>query len=164
MKSYYFFLDQNECTNGVASCNHHCQNTPGDYYCYCKTGYKLDIDNETCIGKVGFSKKKHIYKVLISKKHHGFFFLDTIECNNNNGGCAQHCTNTNGSYYCTCDSGYDLGSDGHACIDSDECALDTHLCDHHCYNNIGSYTCGCKIGYVLESDGLNCSGMKKEKV
>ena len=43
-------IDHNECTNGVAKCNHNCQNTAGGYYCWCNTGYELDIDDETCVG------------------------------------------------------------------------------------------------------------------
>ena len=43
------------------------------------------------------------------------FSIDTDECSNNNGGCAQNCTNTVGSYVCSCSSGYNLNSDQHAC-------------------------------------------------
>ena len=43
-------------------------------------------------------------------------FIDTQECNNNNGGCDQNCYNTFGSYYCTCNNGYNLTSNGHSCI------------------------------------------------
>ena len=32
--------------------------------------------------------------------------LDTNECLNTNGGCEQLCINTDGSFYCTCNSGY----------------------------------------------------------
>ena len=40
---------------------------------------------------------------------------DINECGTNNGGCAQNCTNTDGSYYCSCVPGYVLDGDGHAC-------------------------------------------------
>ena len=43
------------------------------------------------------------------------FSTDTDECSNSNGGCAQNCTNTVGSYICSCNSGYNLNSDQHAC-------------------------------------------------
>ena len=42
-------------------------------------------------------------------------FLDVNECINNNGGCSQNCTNTNGSFFCSCDKGYQLKSDGSTC-------------------------------------------------
>ena len=40
---------------------------------------------------------------------------DIDECSSNNGGCAQVCTNTPGSYTCGCDSGYELDGDGFSC-------------------------------------------------
>ena len=43
------------------------------------------------------------------------FPVDINECLTNNGGCAQNCTNTVGSYFCSCSTGYVLGSDGHMC-------------------------------------------------
>ena len=40
---------------------------------------------------------------------------DIQECNNNNGNCDHNCTNTEGSYYCTCEDGYEQQDDGHTC-------------------------------------------------
>ena len=40
---------------------------------------------------------------------------DINECSTSNGGCADTCTNTAGSYYCTCDTGYSLASNNHGC-------------------------------------------------
>ena len=40
---------------------------------------------------------------------------DIVECDTNNGGCEQNCNNTVGSYYCTCDIGFQLGDDYHEC-------------------------------------------------
>ena len=42
-------------------------------------------------------------------------FADINECATNNGGCAQICNNTAGSYQCSCRMGYTLNSDGHSC-------------------------------------------------
>ena len=41
--------------------------------------------------------------------------LDNNECSSNKGGCAHTCTNTAGSYYCTCNTGYSLNNDKHGC-------------------------------------------------
>lgn len=41
--------------------------------------------------------------------------LDINECDTYNGGCDQTCTNTEGSYHCTCDSGYVLNSNNFDC-------------------------------------------------
>lgn len=42
-------------------------------------------------------------------------FSDINECDNVNVGCMHSCNNTNGSYHCTCNSGYVLAADGHMC-------------------------------------------------
>ena len=42
-------------------------------------------------------------------------YIDVNECLDNNGGCSDNCTNTNGSYYCSCFSGFELLSDNHTC-------------------------------------------------
>ena len=40
---------------------------------------------------------------------------DINECSIHNGGCEDTCTNTNGSYYCECESGYSLDKDKKGC-------------------------------------------------
>ncbi len=40
---------------------------------------------------------------------------DLNECSVNNGGCDGQCTNTQGSYTCSCGSGYELGANGQSC-------------------------------------------------
>ena len=44
-----------------------------------------------------------------------FCYLDVNECLINNAGCKHNCKNTDGSYYCTCNSGFELSSDNHKC-------------------------------------------------
>ena len=45
------------------------------------------------------------------------YLKDVDECDESpNGGCDHNCTNTNGSYYCSCHDGYDLDSDAANCI------------------------------------------------
>jgi hypothetical protein len=47
----------------------------------------------------------------------GIMFADTsdvVEGDVENGGCKQNCTNTRGSYICSCDTGYILNADQHA--------------------------------------------------
>ena len=41
--------------------------------------------------------------------------LDINECTTNNGGCLQTCTNTSGSFVCSCMAGYTLDSDSRSC-------------------------------------------------
>ena len=51
---------------------------------------------------------------------------DTNECSTNNGGCAQTCTNTEGSFMCSCGSGFQLESNG---LDCDGMALLLGVCE-----------------------------------
>ena len=41
---------------------------------------------------------------------------DNNECSTNHGGCSQICTNTQGSFKCSCLSGYKLAVDGLTCV------------------------------------------------
>ena len=47
---------------------------------------------------------------------HGCSASDVNECLTNNGGCAQICNNTVGSFMCSCNPGYSLGADGISCV------------------------------------------------
>ena len=42
--------------------------------------------------------------------------LDIDECALNISGCNQNCTNTNGSYFCSCYPGYEIENDNTTCI------------------------------------------------
>ena len=53
------FPDEDECATGADLCNcggligcaPSCSNTPGSYDCGCSSGFGLDLDDITCIGK-----------------------------------------------------------------------------------------------------------------
>ncbi|EYF00643.1 EGF domain-containing protein [Chondromyces apiculatus] len=65
------------------------------------------------------------------------------------------CTNTPGSYTCTCNAGYT--GNGLTCVDVDECASPaTNTCSPQatCTNTPGSYTCTCNAGYT--GNGFTC--------
>ena len=51
----------------------------------------------------------HPYKLC------GSNYVDIDECFDDIDGCAQQCTDTDGSYNCSCGSGYTLASDDHGC-------------------------------------------------
>ena len=42
------------------------------------------------------------------------FIADINECSSNTA-CQHHCTNTLGSYHCSCNEGHALSEDGHSC-------------------------------------------------
>ena len=46
----------------------------------------------------------------------GVVVLDVDECDAGISGCNHNCTNTMGSYMCSCDEGYDLDSNGLTCV------------------------------------------------
>lgn len=75
--------------------------------------------------------------------------------------CAQHpalcahgtCTNTFGSYVCTCAAGWRLSADERACEDVDECAAPGRCGPGVCRNLPGSYVCLCPEGYAQMPSG-----------
>ena len=52
---------------------------------------------------------KHYYDGFV------YLLLDLNECSNNNGGCDHNCTDTEGSYECSCEMGHILREDQHSC-------------------------------------------------
>ncbi len=51
-----------------------------------------------------------------SLKLHYFFIQDINECELGLSGCSNECTNTIGSFYCSCPSGSQLDKNAKACI------------------------------------------------
>ena len=84
---------------------------------------------------------------------------DIDECQaSNNGGCAQRCINTPGSYYCQCFSGYAAtNADAASCVDINECAVANGGCEQTCFNSPGSYFCRCEGWKQLSADGHSCA-------
>ena len=94
----------------------------------------------------------------------------------NNANCSQTCTNTNGSYLCSCNSGYTLNADNRTChgwsdstlaslrlihvpiTDNDECLNSKGGCTQNCTNTDGGYFCSCIPGYQLGFDNMTCNG------
>ena len=83
---------------------------------------------------------------------------DINECAEDMDGCAQICVNEVGSYFCSCNPGYQLSNDGWRCTDIDECGENMGNCSHNCTNTIGSYNCSCNSGYRIASDNHDCDG------
>ena len=86
------------------------------------------------------------------------FAVTVNECNVNNGGCDQICTDTTSSFTCDCRTGYILASDGRTCQDINECTANTDNCQQLCVNTPGGFRCDCNSGFQLNSDQRTCSG------
>ena len=54
---------------------------------------------------------------------HYHCFADVDECATANGGCEHNCHNTEGSFYCSCNDGYELLADNMSCIGIDTILL-----------------------------------------
>eukprot|EP00058_Branchiostoma_floridae_P024469 XP_002609959.1 hypothetical protein BRAFLDRAFT_85915 [Branchiostoma floridae] len=66
-------------------------------------------------------------------------------CDLDNGGS---CVNTQGSFHCACDDGYNLQADRRTCQDIDECVDNSTCVNGVCTNSVGSYNCTCNTGYM----------------
>ena len=94
----YMLTDINECRIGNHTCEQKCVNTNGSYYCDCLNGYKVRRDKRTCKGN---NNDHLLWELLLTH-------IDINECSSDTHGCEQNCVNTDGSYHCECQSGYEL--------------------------------------------------------
>ena len=65
--------------------------------------------------------------------------------------CQHSCVNTEGSFHCECNEGYQLADDGYSCNDINECHKLNGGCEYGCRNSIGSYQCYCYYGLELKN-------------
>lgn len=70
--------------------------------------------------------------------------------------CQQICTNTDGSFLCSCDLGF--VSNAALCDDVNECDVNNGGCSQICINTVGSFQCLCEEGFQTGSDGRTCFG------
>ena len=95
------YTDTNECLYANGGCQQICNNTIGSFNCSCDIGYSLMPDGFNCSGKdivFGFN----IGSILHIQPP------DINECNGNNS-CSlnANCSNTYGSYTCSCHVGFE---------------------------------------------------------
>ena len=62
----------------------------------------------------------YVYVCILCVYVHFIIYVDIDECIQGLDGCDHNCTNTVGSYNCTCMDGYVLEADNHTCIGKDQ--------------------------------------------
>ena len=153
------------------NCSQNCSDTLGGYNCVCYDGYTLESDQHTCNG--GPIKVDRYYRPSI------FLKTDINECEEGTNLCHNNasCSNTEGSYNCTCIYSY-IG-DGINCtskrtvlaptFDStnfftsqgiDLCEVGPTDCHTNatCLDRDGGYDCECDDGYT--GNGTYCEGKR----
>uniref|UniRef100_A0AAY4DY98 ZP domain-containing protein n=1 Tax=Denticeps clupeoides TaxID=299321 RepID=A0AAY4DY98_9TELE len=86
----------------------------------------------------------------------GQMCMDINECEVGNGGCAEVCINTKGSWRCECGPGRVLDEDGRGCREISGCHNINGGCSHACSGPQDSYYCHCPRGLVLGQDKRTC--------
>eukprot|EP00961_Rhodomonas_salina_P298331 3937985-Rhodomonas_salina.1 len=80
---------------------------------------------------------------------------DRDECAESQADCGANaqCSNTDGSFSCSCHEGF--AGDGLRCENVDECASAAHECDEHavCTDSVGGYACACNVGFAGSGRG-----------
>uniref|UniRef100_A0A2C9JEB6 Uncharacterized protein n=1 Tax=Biomphalaria glabrata TaxID=6526 RepID=A0A2C9JEB6_BIOGL len=158
--------DIDECKENL--CSQECTNTVGSYTCSCYVGYQLSSRDKrvceacsnnlygvdcksTCNCRGRASACDNVKGCLCNSGWTGVSCdTDVNECVVTPDICPrdQICTNTNGSYTCTCPAGFQLVNG--ICTNIDECAsVITNNCSQLCTDNPGSYSCSCQNGYTL---------------
>ncbi|CAH1374115.1 unnamed protein product [Tenebrio molitor] len=89
---------------------------------------------------------------------------DINECEEHENICKNgHCTNTFGSFMCSCNEGFRLDEAGFMCVDIDECAENPGICQvGQCVNEPGKYHCQCPEGYMPLPGRRECVDMRKD--
>ncbi|XP_013389521.1 fibrillin-2, partial [Lingula anatina] len=143
-----------------------CNNEPpSTCECVCLNGFKTDaggicVDIDECTQGIpsGFGFNIAVCTGFNCVNSIGSYRCggDLDECSLGTDNCAENatCTNTVGSFTCSCLPGFT--GDGTVCNDIDECSLGTDNCAENasCTNTVGSFSCTCFPNY--NGDGTTC--------
>ncbi|OXB73015.1 UNVERIFIED_CONTAM: hypothetical protein H355_016444 [Colinus virginianus] len=155
--------DVDECTDKSRCSRGQCLNTEGSYRCLCENGFKHSQETDDCIdvdeckeygdaicGTWRCQNSLGSYRCIMGCQP-GFHWtplgdcIDIDECANETL-CGSHgfCENSDGSFRCLCDRGYESSPSGHYCVDVNECELMVAVCGTAlCENVEGSFLCLC---------------------
>ena len=115
--------------------------SPNGVACRCHNGYQLTVNQSYCIGELCINGIHIFIKLMIfiaTSMHHSHPSphtphplpllshpapcplispcIDINECDYNNAGCSDVCSNSFGSYNCSCPTGHRLEEDMHTCV------------------------------------------------
>ncbi|XP_015994456.2 latent-transforming growth factor beta-binding protein 2 isoform X2 [Rousettus aegyptiacus] len=142
-----------------------CVNTEGFFNCLCETGFQLSPESGECVdvdecedygdgdpvcGARRCENSPGSYRCVLGCQP-GFHLAPTGDCIDidecaNDTVCGSHgfCDNTEGSFRCLCDQGFETSSSGWDCVDVNECELMLAVCGAAlCENVEGSFLCLC---------------------
>uniref|UniRef100_A0A6I8MYN4 Latent-transforming growth factor beta-binding protein 4 n=1 Tax=Ornithorhynchus anatinus TaxID=9258 RepID=A0A6I8MYN4_ORNAN len=167
--------DVDECQQSPSPCSYgRCENTAGSFLCACPAGFRVNVldseceDIDECENHLACPGQECVnspgsFQCLPCppgyRPHQGRC-ADVDECASGSP-CGPHgrCTNTEGSFRCSCASGYRRPPGGQAgpCADVNEC-LEGDYCFPHgeCLNTEGSFACTCAPGYRAGPRGASC--------
>nr|XP_034964450.1 latent-transforming growth factor beta-binding protein 2 [Zootoca vivipara] len=155
--------DVDECADQSRCLHGQCLNTEGSYSCLCQTGFKHSQETDNCIdvdeceefgdavcGTWECQNTLGSYHCIMGcpTGFHRTSFgecIDIDECANETL-CGTHgfCVNTEGSFHCLCDRGYENSPSGLDCIDVNECEMMVAVCGTAlCENVEGAFLCLC---------------------
>lgn len=166
--------DDDECTGrGVCGERASCRNIPGGFVCDdCNAGFESSSDGLSCVDVDECTGRNVCGASAYCDNRNGGY--DCVDCppgreaDTNGLSCRDidecltdpclnsgSCTNTDGSYFCTCPEGWE----------GDNCERDVNECTgrsvcgnvQRCLNSAGGYQCiPCAGGEQSSSDGLSC--------
>ncbi|XP_060908603.1 thrombomodulin-like [Labrus mixtus] len=129
-----FHEDQGVCIDVTicSKCEHKCENYRGVYQCKCMPGYRVSATNPTkceqhcteraCVAKCITNDKKMQCSCplgyILDMVNGTAYCADINECENKRQ-CDHTCSNSLGSYRCSCNPGYELYKE-HKCVEQEE--------------------------------------------
>ena len=114
MSSFLFYLDINECNSTTLNtCEQLCINAVPGFSCSCESGFLLDANRLNCTSNVLINLPR--LNEMLHTLQQLCCVADINECEGSHP-CHQVCEDTEGSFFCSCNSGFRLLEDDINCL------------------------------------------------